>query len=110
MRGAYFIASTDDNDTVAPHIGQYRVKFHYNQCGTATIIAQQIEDNENNMTFRKWNPEKLTVPYGNSTDADADTTCGSPLCCYICMCVNCLMNVMFEEVVDVARDGKLVAE
>ena len=26
------------------------------------------------------------------------------------MCVNCIFNAMFEEVVDVARDGKLVSE
>ena len=39
-RGNYFVASTDDGDEEAPHIGQYRVKFHYNQCGTATIMAQ----------------------------------------------------------------------
>lgn len=39
LRGAYFVASTDDNDNAAPHIGQYRIKFHYNTCGTATIMA-----------------------------------------------------------------------
>ena len=39
MRGAYFVASTDDNDQVAEHIGQYRIKFHYNTCGKATIMA-----------------------------------------------------------------------
>ena len=49
------------------------------------------------------------VPYGQSTDADQDSTYGG-ICCYICMCVNCLFNTIFEEVVDVARDGKLVAE
>ena len=73
-------------------------------------MAQQIQDNEDVPTFRKWNPEKKFVTYGQSTDADADTTCGNPLCCYICMCVNCCMNTMFEEVVDVARDGKLQSE
>ena len=50
------------------------------------------------------------VPYGQSTDGEQDSTCGNPICCYICMCVNCLFNTMFEEVVDVARDGKLVSE
>ena len=110
MRGDYFVASTSDNDDTSEHIGQYRIKFHYNVCGTATIMAQQLQDNEDVYTFRKWNPEKKTVPYGQSTDAEADSTWGNPICCYICLCVNCLMNTLFEEVVDVARDGKLVAE
>ena len=110
MRGNYFVSSTDDNDEVGEHVGQYRIKFHYNTCGAATIMAQQVMDNEDVHTFRKWNPEKKMVPYGQSTDADADTTCGNPCCCYICMCVNCLFNAVWEEVVDVARDGKLVAE
>ena len=39
LRGAYFVASTDDNDNAAEHIGQYRIKFHYNTCGNATIMA-----------------------------------------------------------------------
>merc|ERR1712060_6797 len=45
-----------------------------------------------------------------TTDADQDSTCGSPIFCYVCMFVNCLMNTMFEEVVDVAVDGKLMPE
>ena len=110
LRGNYFVSSTEDNDEEAPHIGQYRVKFHYNQCGTATIMAQQIQDDQDCYSFRKWNPEKRNVDIGQSTDAEQDGTCGNPCCCYICMCVNCLMNTLFEEVVDVARDGKLVSE
>merc|ERR1712032_1737695 len=84
--------------------------FHYNECGNATIMAQQIEDADGNRTFRKWNPEKKTVPYGQSTDAEQDSTYGNPICCYICLCVNCMMNTMFEEVVDHATDGKVPAE
>ena len=46
------------------------------------------------------------VPYGQNTDGDADSTCGNPICCCICLLVNCCFNAMFEEVVNVARDGK----
>jgi hypothetical protein len=74
-------------------------------CGTTTLIAQQVQDDEDVFTFRKWNPEKISVPFGESTDAEADSTMGGPLCCYICMCVNFLCNTAFEEVVDVAKDG-----
>lgn len=106
LRDGYLYSSTSANDE-SQHIGQYRVKFHYNQCGTATVMAQQIQDNEDGFTFRKWNPEKRNVEYGQSTDAEMDSTWGSPLCCYICLCVNCCMGALFEEVVDVARDGQL---
>ena len=107
LRGAYFYASTDDNDNQEEHIGQYRVRYHWNECGTATIMAQQITDDDDQYTFRKWNPDKKNVPYGESTDADGDAACGNVCCCYICMCINCMMNVAFEEVVDKAVDGKL---
>ena len=110
MRGNYLYSSTDDNEEVGAHVGQYRIKFHYCPCSTVTIMAQQVQDDEDQYTFRKWNPEKKMVPYGQSTDGEQDSTCGNPLCCYICLCVNCLFNTMFEEVVDVARDGKLVSE
>ena len=30
LRGAYFVSSTEDNDNTIEHIGQYRIKFHYN--------------------------------------------------------------------------------
>lgn len=102
-------SSTDDNDNEGEHVGQYRIKFHYNECGEATIMAQQIQDDEGVYTFRKWNPDKKNVPFGTSTDAEQDTVC-SPMCCYICMCVNCLMNSLFEEVVDHAKDGSTTSE
>ena len=110
FRGNYFESSTTGTNQAALHIGKYRIKFHSNQCGPTTIIAQQVQDHEQVYTFRKWNPEKKRVPYGASTDADADSTYGNPICCYICMCVNCLMNTMFEEVVDAAVDGTITSE
>ena len=46
LRGNYFVSSTGDNDDVGEHVGQYRIKFHYCPCSTVTIMAQQIQDNE----------------------------------------------------------------
>lgn len=100
------IASTNNNDLVGEHIGQYRVKFSHSTCGTTTVFAQQMQDEDDVFTFRKWNPEKINVPFKESTDADDDSTCTNPLCCYICLCVNCCFNVMFEEVVDSAQDSE----
>ena len=96
-----------NKDLLDVHVGQYRIKFHYCPCSNATIMAQQVQDNEEQYTFRKWNPQKKNVPYGQSTDGEADSTCGNPILCWICLLVNCIFNAMFEEVVDVARDGKL---
>ena len=105
IRGSYLYSSTSDNTRKAEHIGQYRVKFDYERCGQTTLIAQQVQDEDDMFTLRKWNPYKTHVPYGESTDAEADSTIGSVMCCYICAAVNCCCNAAFEEVVDFARDG-----
>ena len=107
VRGHYLVASAEDNSIVGEHIGQMRVSFSHDQCGVTTIIAQQMQDDDEVFTFRKWNPDKIDVPLSESTDAEGDQAYGSPLCCYICMCVNCLFNVMFEEVVDHTADQQV---
>ena len=73
-------------------------------------MAQQIQDNDEVYTFRKWNPDKTMVPYGQSTDADADGSCGPNFLCYACMCVNVFLAYAFEEVVDMATDGLMSPE
>lgn len=104
IRGYYLVSSASDNSQVGEHIGQMRVSFEYAKCGVTTLIAQQVQDNDEVFTFRKWNPDKLEVPYGEDTSAEDDTTCSNPICCYICLCVNCCFNAMFEEVVDHTTD------
>lgn len=61
-------------------------------------------------TFRKWNPDKRKAPFGQSTDADIDSTCGPTALCYTCLCVDLCMNTIFEEVVDMATDGLMSPE
>ena len=79
--------------------------FEYDTCGAATIIGQQIQNDEGQTTFRKWNPEKIRVPYGQSTDADnSSTSCLA--CCYICWCIDKCFSTVLEEVVDCAVDVK----
>jgi hypothetical protein len=83
-----------------------RVKFDFNKCGETSIIAQQVRDDDGIWTFRKWNPTKTNVPYGQSTDAEADSTLGPLIVCYICAAVNCLMSIgPFEEVINHFVDG-----
>jgi hypothetical protein len=69
------------------------------------VLAQQVRDDDGVWLFRKWNPDKINVPYGQSTDAEADSTLGSNLFCYICAAVNCCMNMAFEEVINHFVDG-----
>ena len=56
-------------------------------------------------TFRKWNPKKIDLPYGQDTSADEDETCSDSLCCILCKCVNKVMNAAFEEVIDFVEEG-----
>lgn len=57
-------------------------------------------------TFRKWNPNKINVPFGVETDANEDEDWSSCCCCApLCQFVNSIMNVAFEEVIDIAVDG-----
>jgi len=111
-KGDYFVSKVngDYDESEGNKVGTIRVGFTYNKCSDGSIMAQQIKDDEDNYTLRKWNPEKRNVPYGVSTDGDMDSTCGNPLCCYICMCVNCIMNVMFEETINKAQDGRMSSD
>lgn len=91
------------------NIGDYRVRFSYNKCGETSVLAQQIKDDDGRWTFRKWNPNKLNVPFGQSTDAEADSTWGPAYLCYVCLLVNWMFKAMFEEVVNLFTDGKVTA-
>lgn len=109
-RSEYLYSTTSTENKVETHIGQYRVKFTYAKCGLTSVVAQQIKDNEEHWTFRKWNALKKNVPFGQSTDAEADSTWGSAVFCYACMCVNFIMNTMFEEAILSIKDGIQTAE
>jgi len=106
MRGEYLMSSTWSSGYAEEHIGQYRVKFHYNTCGIAAVMAQQVQDNESVYTFRKWNPNKKDVMFGESTDDDGDVAKENPIVCFMCNCVTWMMNSMFEEFIDVVSDRK----
>jgi len=97
--------------TKPPHIGQYRVIFKYAKCGETTVMSQVIKDNEDSFTFRPWNHEKLNVDYGVSTASDQGGCCESFCLCALCFkLTNCILDSLFDEVIDVARDGKISAE
>ena len=81
LRGADFFASTIDNSVIEPHIGQLRVRFRYNQCGPATVIAQQIKDEEEQYTLRKWDLHTKLSPLRN--DIESNSKKDSNLCSFL---------------------------
>ena len=78
LRGADFFASTTDNSIIEPHIGQLRVRFRYNKCGPATVIAQQIKDEEQQYTLRNWHLNTKLSYFKN--DIESNTKEGSKVC------------------------------
>ena len=85
-----------------------RCWFRYSPCGQTAIIQQQMKNNEGQLSFREWNPKKRDVAWGEDTNGDPETPwCDHPLFCCICKIVNCCFNAVFEETVDVARDGHI---
>ena len=51
----------------------YRVSLKWKICPPATIVAQQVQDQEGNFYFRHWNPHKVHLPEGYNTFADSKT-------------------------------------
>ena len=112
-RGQYIISSYQDNASDSPHIGQIRVSFEYDRCGSATVIAQQIATDKEDFSFQKWNPIKW-----NLTDKDSEKTaqpeeeddhavveCTTMACCYVCVAVNSCFKYHYDEDVDYVSDG-----
>ena len=101
------MSSTWSSGYAEEHIGQYRVRFHYNNCGLAAVMAQQVQDNESVYTFRKWNPNKKEVVFGQSTDEENNIDPkDNPIVCFMCNVANWMMNAMFDEFIDVVSDRK----
>ena len=84
--------------------------FEYDKCSEATIIAMQVgaEKQSHEFTFEKWMPSRvssLNVPVMKDTD---EPFCG-PMFCYLCICVNSIFSLLWEEVIDHAADGLMTA-
>lgn len=90
-------------------VGRYRIRYFQDICGTATIIGQQIQDERMLMTIRKYNPAKIMVPYGQSTEVEMHEGCcgieNKCLCCY-CYCAQKCVNKGMDECIYYACDGE----
>ena len=69
QRGSYLYTSTKNNNDHETHIGQMRVSFFCNPCNIATVIAQHMQNDDGEFTFRKWNPKMTAAPWGFNNDA-----------------------------------------
>ena len=105
--GNYLYASTKPDAPEEQHIGQYRVSFEYDLCGPATVMAQQVADYDELTTFRPWNPEKLFVPFDQST---RDEISFDSILCFFCCGVDAILSRIFQQVMDFAEDSTKTAE
>ena len=51
----------DDEKAVAQTgttIGDVKITWQYVPCGEITVIAQQMTNDKDELTFRQWNPKK----------------------------------------------------
>ena len=106
-KGHHLISNANNNEKDTPHIGQFRVTFEYDKCSEATIIAMQVESQEkasHDFSFEKWMPNIASTLNQPVSKDQEEPFCG-PMFCYLCMCVNGLFSLLWEEAIDHAADG-----
>lgn len=108
--GEYLYSSTTEAEPLGTdHIGSFRVRFEYSLCGEVSLMAQQIYNPTDSVwTFRKWNPLKKGLPYGEDTsEKDAkNCMCLRSFFCLCCVIVGWCMDSMAEEVVFMIEEEK----
>lgn len=106
MGGRHYLCSSanESEQLGTEHIGSFRISVQYAKCGQANVMGQLVQDTKNNQwTFRKWNPEKEKVPFGEDT-SQKNETCDC-YCYYMCAAVNYMFDTIAEEVVFENWDG-----
>ena len=106
LRGTYFYSSVKQKASAETHIGQFRVQFSYHSCGPATVIAQQITDEEDMYTFRRWSKEKKYLPYGHRIEQENQAPESGSVFCFISDLVAMCFNFSLDQTIDKAQDGK----
>ena len=46
-----------------------RIRFGRTPCGKATVMAQQMQNDDGEFTFRQWNPKMIAAPWGTNNAA-----------------------------------------
>lgn len=82
-----------------PQIGEIRIRWRYVHCRPVSVIAQQIENEKGEFTFRKWNHRRPTVAFGESNDEEIEASC--PIACFCCFIVEYFFKLAFPETIDI---------
>lgn len=103
---AGFDEGRDQSSPVA--IGDIKISWKYVPCEAITIMAQQMENDSQELTFRQWNPSKPNVPFGEDNGSSTDATC--PVTCICCFLIEKCFKAVFQEVIDYCSYGTKSAE
>jgi len=69
------------------------VKWEVVECCTVTVMAQQMQDDKDEYTFRQWNPEKTHAAWGEDNSSPVDRSC--PMFCVCCVAVEFIFKAVF---------------
>jgi len=91
----------------APQIGDIRIKWEVVHCNPITIVAQQMENEENELTFRPFYPKSPNAKLGEE-DYTEEAAC--PVQCICCWGVEKCFKAVFTETIDYCRFGTNTAD
>ena len=77
-------------------VGDMRIKYLYVPCSEATVVAQQMENPNKDLslyTFRQWNRENTHAEQGEDNGSSTDATC--PVTCFCCFLVEKCFKAIF---------------
>ena len=89
-------------------IGDIQIHWEYLPCDPITIMAQQMEDDKSQVSFRQWNPEKREALWSEDNGSSSRTSC--PVACICCFIIEKLFKVAFQETVDYIEFGEKEAD
>lgn len=95
---------------LAPGIGTTRISWLYVPCGTMTVMAQQMQKendktHQSEFTFRKWNPSHVDATWGSDNSNSLDPCC--PMVFFIWYFIEVLcFPLIFNETIDHCACGK----
>ena len=98
----------DAAETKEDQIGDIKIHWEYLPCAPITIMAQQMEDDKSQVSFRQWNPEKRDALWTEDNGSSTRTTC--PIACICCFIIEKLFKVAFQETVDYIEFGEKEAD
>lgn len=87
--------------TEGPEIGDMRIRWEVVRCCEVTVIAQQIQGENETYTLRPWNPLKEKE---SNNDPDVSVSC--PITCICCYIVESLFKHLSCEVIDEITDSR----